>query len=281
MNMAALEFAERDPAGCLRDPQPSSLGMPSPGMPLRHMPIALSNDQGEVQPCFISTCDLSGEDLEHAARQLLSPAETARLARAAHPRRRISFLRGRVAAKQALAGLCRGRVPAHAFEITAGVFEQPVVKGPESNLGITLSHSDQLAVAVAFPESHPLGVDLESVSAAHATTLREQMTPGELQRVALPGLPEAELLTLLWGAKEAVSKVLRGGLAVDFHALQVARAGWRDGIAELGFSSFAHLRAEAVVAGGQVLALAVPARCSLQWDGNLARSWLLACAQGR
>jgi 4'-phosphopantetheinyl transferase EntD len=241
------------------------------------LPLTLSDDMYGSRRCHMSACVLRGDALEVAAAPLLGVDESARVTRAVHPRRRTSFLRGRVAAKHALAAVCDQRIPAHEFEIASGVFDQPLVISSQPNLGVSLSHTDRIAVAVAFPESHPLGVDVEHVSNAHESMLHGQMAPGEFRRVSLRGLCDAEMLTLLWASKEAASKVLRGGLAVNFHALEVAQADWRDGIAHLRFASFAHLRVEAIVAGEQALAVAVPTRCTFRWNDPTARNWLLAC----
>lgn len=239
------------------------------------IPLVLHVGESACQ-CFVAACDLPERELDVFAARSLAESESARLDRAAHPRRRISFLRGRVAAKEALAGLCGDEVSRRALEIIPGVFEQPVVTGPTQNLGVSLSHSDTLAVAAAFPESHPLGVDLERIPDAHLSALREQLAADDMQQLAVLGLSEAERLTLLWSAREALSKVLRGGLAVDFRALAVSGVRRRGELIDLDFVTFAHLRAELLVAAGQVFALIVPARCRAEWDVDAVIAWLRA-----
>jgi 4'-phosphopantetheinyl transferase len=246
-----------------------------PGTGLSGIPLGL-RDGDHLHRCVMAACDGPLDELERQVRPVLTPAEATQLARAAHPRRRLSFLRGRMAAKEALVRIGGEGATHHAFEIVPGVFEQPLVRGPVPNLGVSLSHTDALAVAIAFPESHPLGLDLERVSSENHAVLREQMTSDELDRMLSLDVAEPEALTMLWAAKEALSKVLRGGLAIDFLALAITAVEWRRDVIEMRFVSFAHLRAEVIRVSHHVLALVLPARCRCSWDQ--ARTWLTAIA---
>lgn len=226
--------------------------------------------------CLLAANAQPVDELEARLDPWLGADERLRLGRAAHPRRRVSFLRGRAAAKDALAGLCGDRHAASCFEIVPGAFEQPVVLGPEPNLGVSLSHTDSVAIAAAFPETHPLGVDVERIDPANETVLREYVASREL-----PGVSGIDALTLQWAVREALSKVLRGGLAVDFSmlALDAPQCG-EDGILRVGFAHFAHLRAEAIAAHGHVFALVMPARWRAEWDVRTVRAWLGVAADG-
>ncbi len=248
--------------------------------PARASRVALMLDSGEAaHACMLAACDAPLDVLERELPASLGAVERARLERAAHPRRRASFLRGRAAARDALAGLCGGRFAPAAFEIVPGAFEQPVVRGPAPNVGVSLSHTDTLAVAAAFPESHPLGVDIERIDVANERVLAEYVAPSELAALRAADAHGIEALTLLWAAREALSKVLRGGLAIDFPALAVDRATRENGLLRIGFAAFAHLRAEALSAHGHVFALVLPAKSAAAWDVQAVRAWLGAAAR--
>ncbi len=176
-----------------------------------------------------------------------------------HARRRHGLLIGRYAAKCALAAL-RPDLDPRALAIRPGVLEQPVLSGarPE-NLGISLSHAGPAAIAVAFPEACPMGVDLEWIRPANVALLTRQTTADERRLLADHlGGPEAERLTRLWCLKEALSKALRCGLTVPLDLLAVGSV--EAGPAGLGvtFAHFAQYRGLSVAAGGLAAALVLP-----------------------
>ena len=91
-----------------------------------------------------------------------------------HARRRHGLLIGRYAAKCALAAL-RPDLDPRALAIRPGVLEQPVLSGAGGeNLGISLSHAGPVAVAVAYPEACPMGIDLERIRPANVALLTRQ-----------------------------------------------------------------------------------------------------------
>jgi 4'-phosphopantetheinyl transferase len=176
-----------------------------------------------------------------------------------HARRRHGLLIGRYAAKCALAAL-RPDLDPRALAIRPGVLEQPVLSGarPE-NLGISLSHAGPVAIAVAFPEACPMGVDLEWIRPANVALLTRQTTAAERRLLADHlGGPEAERLTRLWCLKEALSKALRCGLTVPLDLLAVGSV--EAGPAGLGvtFAHFAQYRGLSLAADGLAAALVLP-----------------------
>ncbi|MGE7154520.1 4'-phosphopantetheinyl transferase family protein [Methylorubrum rhodesianum] len=176
-----------------------------------------------------------------------------------HPRRRHGLLIGRYAAKCALAAL-RPDLDPRTLAIRPGVLEQPVLSGarPE-NLGISLSHAGPVAIAVAYPEACPMGVDLEWIRPANVALLTRQTTAAERRLLADHlGGPESERLTRLWCLKEALSKALRCGLTVPLDLLAVSRV--EAGPTGLGvtFAHFAQYRGLSVAAGGLAAALVLP-----------------------
>ena len=174
-----------------------------------------------------------------------------------HARRRHGLLIGRYAAKRAIAALHPDLDP-RAVAIRPGVLEQPVVSGEGiDSLGISLSHAGPVAVAVAFPEACPMGIDLERIRETHIELLTSQTTPAERERLAARlAAPEAERLTRLWCLKEALSKALRCGLTVplDFLALgSVDAAGL-----SVTFAHFAQYRGLSLAGGTLAAALVLP-----------------------
>jgi 4'-phosphopantetheinyl transferase len=154
--------------------------------------------------------------------EFLAPAEAAFFSGLHFPRRQQSFLLGRYAAKLALQCLLQTSDP-KAIEIERGVFEQPLIsyfsaKAPE----VTISHCDQIAVALAFPAGHPMGVDVEQIDPARLITIQSQMSRAEREWARSARTNELAISTLIWTAKEALSKALTCGLMSPMEIFNLA-----------------------------------------------------------
>lgn len=200
------------------------------------------------------------EALEADAGRLLSTRERGRLPAMTSDRRRLGFLRGRRAAKDAL-GLMSGEGAA-GLHIEPGAFGQPVVEGV-SRVGITLSHSDEVAVALAFPLTHPLGIDIEQVRPRNERALRSQLTDGEIASFVTPAADPLSRLTALWCIKEALSKVLGGGLAIDASVMMLSELREADGVLHARFAHIAHVTARACLNADMAVAAAMPHNAAL------------------
>jgi 4'-phosphopantetheinyl transferase len=176
-----------------------------------------------------------------------------------HPRRRQSYLLGRFAAKLALQQAMSESNP-KAFEISSGVFEQPLVLHPSrATPGITISHFEDAAVAVAFPSGHPMGVDFEGIDPARLSAIQSVMSKRE-RLWADHSLPDQLVLsTLVWTAKEALSKALLCGLMTPMEILslsEIRRTGsnsW-EGL----FENFAQYKSVSWASRSSVMSIVFP-----------------------
>src|SRR5690606_18964368 len=76
------------------------------------------------------------------------------------PKAKLNFLSGRYCAKKAILEIFPKLTPLDIL-ITARVWGQPVIVSPYiSNIGISISPSKTKAIALAFPERYPMGVDI-------------------------------------------------------------------------------------------------------------------------
>jgi 4'-phosphopantetheinyl transferase len=140
----------------------------------------------------------------------------AQFERLALPRRKSSFLLGRYVAKQALAVLLHEPMYAN-IAIVPGVFTQPVVQFPTPEpVGVSIMHAGELACALAFPQIHPMAIDVERVDPASLEAMKSQIQAEELRPAVLPQLSELVWCTVIWTAKEALSKVLKCGMMGPF-----------------------------------------------------------------
>jgi phosphopantetheinyl transferase (holo-ACP synthase) len=105
----------------------------------------------------------------------------------------------------------------------SGVFEQPLVSYLSAKTpGVTISHCNEIAVALAFPTGHPMGVDIERIDPARMITIQSQMSPVECGWARSAGADEITLSTLIWTAKEALSKALTCGLMSPMEILNLS-----------------------------------------------------------
>lgn len=173
--------------------------------------------------------------------------------------RKTSYLLGRVAAKNAVSML-NNREPASVV-IDYGVFEFPIIRqnGPH-NLQISVSHCDHIGVALAFPEAHPLGVDLEKADADKLEAMKSHVTESELQLISHHRLEDAIGCTILWTIKESLSKVLRTGLMMDHKVIQINSIQQVGAMYESTFLYFGQYKALSMICGQYVCSIILPRR---------------------
>jgi hypothetical protein len=153
---------------------------------------------------------------------------------------RENFTLGRLAGKLALAaadGASRPLTPApspgggegedlalelRSFEVMNGGNGEPVVLAPVNcGFSVSLSHVNGRGVAVAFPASARIGLDLELIDPKRAETVRKgvPLSAEEKRWLKTTSLPEATALLLLWTARESLGKALGCGLACKWETL--------------------------------------------------------------
>jgi 4'-phosphopantetheinyl transferase EntD len=128
--------------------------------------------------------------------------------------RRMSFLLGRSAARQALKSIW-GELPMD-LSIENAERHNPIVKsGKFPRQNISISHKNNLAVAAAFEAGFYFGIDLEEINCTTMPLLMEFMTSAE--KLSLQGCPPHAAYSLaIFSAKEALSKLTTLGFQVPF-----------------------------------------------------------------
>lgn len=166
---------------------------------------------------------------------ILHPQEKAHLpARAGLELRRLEWILGRVAAKDAVRTYLHDRyglnLCAADIVILSSPRGVPVVSVPSLDLPIELplvsiAHSEGRALAVASPGPQQPGVDIEYVTARDDGFKQIAFTVGERALLAkLPGEAQDAGVAAMWTAKECVAKSTGQGLKrVDFVVVQEMR----------------------------------------------------------
>lgn len=205
-------------------------------------------------------------ELTPLSEEALSAAEQERYDRIPADRRRFSFLCGRIAAKRALTRLS----PEPDFtriDIGEGVFSQPVVRGAAFHgTQVSIAHTEGIGAAVAFPEEHPMGIDVEIVRPELERTVGSQMTAAEKEFHRQLPYAAAAGFALMWSIKESLSKVLKCGLMTPFQILEVTAIDATQPVIVSTFGNFAQYKTLSVVRGDVVLSLTLPKKTALSLD---------------
>lgn len=133
-----------------------------------------------------------------------------------------SYLAGRYAAKNAIS-LLSGEEKLCTIAIEQGVFHQPIVRDLDnSEIQVTISHCDNLGIALAYSDACPLGVDIEKIQDNKQSVLAKQMTDEEHKLMKSLPFSLAHSLTFFWSVKESLSKALKTGFTspIDIFAIQ-------------------------------------------------------------
>lgn len=206
----------------------------------------------------------SREDLEKGVEQWLPLPDLEYLNTLSADRRRHSFLLGRRAAYKALAASgARDGVT-----IERGVFTQPVVVSEgRPSLDVSISHAHETGVGLAFPRVFPMAIDIETIDPARHDVMRGQMTDAELEKLSEIecGFDRSVRLTILWCAKEALSKALGCGMTCPMKVMEVDDLAVSDYGVTGTYQNFFQYRFHAMLFGHrQVLAIVMHRHHRLQ-----------------
>jgi phosphopantetheinyl transferase len=190
-------------------------------------------------------------------KDVLHQLELEYINRIKNDKRKHSYIIGRVSAKKAISFLTAQ--PSNSILIDKGVFGFPVVNYIlNHNIQVSISHCDEIGVALAFPEKHPMSIDIERISQSNCVAIREQLTINEIKILSTYGLTNEMGFTLLWTIKESVSKILRTGLMIDFNLLEISSLD-KDGkmfISE--FRNFIQFKSISLIDEPYITSLTVP-----------------------
>ena len=172
--------------------------------------------------------------------------------------RKESYLLGRLSAKQAVLGLT-GLSNPKSIWIDAGVFLFPIAKGANlQNIQVSISHCDKIGFSIAYQEAHPMGVDVERINLDKKELISSQLTPKE--KLLLTTRANISDITAIFSIKEALSKVLKTGLMLDFKFLEVKEIKKKSNYIACTFTNFGQYRAVAFFQKEYVFAIVLPKR---------------------
>lgn len=156
------------------------------------------------------------KSLDYApSKEILSPSELVRYESFGSSKRQREFVLGRFATKKALSHFVEVEYLKEISidTVTAGY---PIISNESvaRDYAVSISHSGDVAAAVAFNKNFSCGIDIESINESKKNTMAK-MSPEVLS-------DNAELLTIAWCAKEALGKASKTGLAIDRRMLEIS-----------------------------------------------------------
>jgi len=173
-------------------------------------------------------------------------------------RRKASYLLGRFSAKKAVSELTNQK-NVQSISIDFGIFRFPVVKNYlDGNIQVSISHCDDIGIAFAFPEEHPLGIDIEKVDPDKIEAIKTQIHPNELELISNCNLSESHGYATIWTIKESLSKIFRTGLTIDFKIMEIKSLEKIDGVYVSTFCHFGQYKAITYHSGNYIFSVALP-----------------------
>ena len=200
---------------------------------------------------------------------LLHQSEIQELEKLSYERRKRSFALGRLSAKLALNELAND-IPSSSIHIESGVFGFPVIHCAEmKSTQVSITHSGSLGVSIAFDEKHPMGIDLEKINLKNAKAISNQISTNEQSLLREIGKLNLEGFTAIWSAKEALSKILKTGMMIEFGLLEINHIEVQQETLMFEFKNFGQYKALCHTNAQYAIALVLPKKTTV----NVTEFW--------
>lgn len=182
-------------------------------------------------------------------------------------KRQFEFLGGRMLGKLAASRLFAIE-DLRSIEISKGVFGYPLLHVPGyPNKGISISHKENLFATIVYDEAHPIGLDLEMIDELKLDVLKSQAVVDEESCRSTVTCNDIIFYTILWSAKEALSKVLKCGLTIPLELLITKKIHQKDAHTFEGeFCNFFQYRFFTKVVEKNVITLVFPRKSEIFFE---------------
>jgi phosphopantetheinyl transferase len=220
------------------------------------------DEEHEFSVAFVRNETLNSLSLKN----LLHDAELQYLETLTYERRKRSYTLGRLSAKLAIQKLTN-HILATSIHIESGVFGFPIVSNTNlKNIQVSITHSGPLGVSIAFEEKHPMGIDLEKIRPDNDKVILNQISQSE--RSLLQGINKFNLegFTSIWCAKEALSKILKTGMMINFSFLEIDHVEMNLKTIMYEFKNFGQYKALCYTNEMYAIALVLPKKTSVNLE---------------
>lgn len=176
-------------------------------------------------------------------------------------KRKSQYLAGRYAAKNAISLLTK-KTEMSDIHIGYDVMLNPIIKnkGLETDLGISISHSNEICVSVAFEKAHPMAIDIEEIETSRASMITGQINSSEITLFnnIRKGNDWPIYVIMVWTIKESLSKILKTGLMTPFSLFEISRTAFSHPYQISYYRFFTQYKAISFQLGKYICSLALP-----------------------
>lgn len=221
---------------------------------------------GTSSELVICICRLKEYDSSEVAPDFLGCQEREFYKNLRYDRKRKSYLLGRYAAKNAVKTALKLESLTE-IEIFNGIFDQPLIGCDKSkNLLISISHCEDTGIAVAFPDSLSIGIDIEKINPEKYQLLENMLKNSEKDCLEMDEGVNIKIVTMLWAVKEALSKSIKTGLTLSMDFFETKNQIKKDNYFRGEFTHFIQYQYLAVEINTYIVALVYPAKSVLIQD---------------
>lgn len=174
-------------------------------------------------------------------------------------KRKKEFLFGRIASKIAITSYLNYEIFKN-INIERGIFQQPIITSNTNNMSLSISHCDNLGVAIRYHDKYLAGVDIEKVRMNNISVVTSMF----IDKVSLYNLAmenemcEALLATLFWASSESLSKALKTGFSANPVIFTFEEIKKEKNVFIIKFRNFKGFRSYAYILGDYVFSLTIP-----------------------
>ncbi|WP_347489145.1 4'-phosphopantetheinyl transferase superfamily protein [Desulfoscipio sp. XC116] len=230
----------------------------------------LLKDQERVFRASICICCLPFISDYLEVVQYLHPQELRYFETLTFEKRKRSYLLGRYSAKHALS-ILTGETNLWDVHIKQGIFNHPIVINKKNqNIQVSISHCDNIGAAVAFPESLPMGIDIEQIDFNKNNLLELPITEKEKELIKTLPFSNSIMLIVLWTAKEALSKILKTGMATPFQVYEINQLKIKHSYIVSYFKQFIQYNSISFILGCYVCTIVYPRSTEISFNGNVS-----------
>ena len=188
-----------------------------------------------------------------------------------YDRRKLNYILGRFSAKLAVNTLLK-KASLNSINIESGVFGFPIVKCLKAkNVQVSITHCGAIGMSIAFKESHPMGIDIEAISFDKEKAIRSQITAKEIILLQALNMNNISGYTVLWCAKEALAKIIKTGMMLDFKFLEIEEIYKENNSLVVTFQHFGQYKAMCHANSNYAIAIALPRKTTV----NLSKVWTM------
>lgn len=189
-------------------------------------------------------------------------------------RKKESYLLGRLSAKHAVIN-CIGKINPDSICIENGVFQFPVIKCVKvQNIQVSIAHCDGIGISIAFPEEHPMSIDIEMINCDSEDEILSQVSYKEKSLLRNIDLDNITGFTSIWSIKESLSKVIKTGMMIDFELLEIDSVNFKNDVLESTFKNFGQYKCFTFINKQFVISIISPKKTSVDFKslGNMLNS---------